>query len=140
MIFKIQYFFDNLVSRRNVVSKHSDARQHWMIDSNQSKTKMYDRTTGGEYIYIYIFIFTRKFYNMLPLVIIAYKEIQWYFSIIYLVINQFTLVINQQRVKPLPHGTTLSAIRATALLANRPRASTRTEISRYWNLIPYYYY
>ena len=76
MIFKIQYFFDNLVSRRNVVSKHSDARQHWMIDSNQSKTKMYDRTTGGEYIYIYIFIFTRKFYNMLPLVIIAYKEIQ----------------------------------------------------------------
>ena len=43
-------------------------------------------------------------------------------------------------VKPLPHGTTLSAIRATVLLANRPRASTRTETSRYWNLIPYYYY
>ena len=34
-------------------------------------------------------------------------------------------------VKPLPYGTTLSAIRATVLLANRPRASTRTETSRY---------
>ena len=34
-------------------------------------------------------------------------------------------------LKPLLHGTTLSAIRATVLLANRPRASTRTEISRY---------
>ena len=29
--------------------------------------------------------------------------------------------------KALPHGTTLSEIRATVLLANRPRASTRTE-------------
>ena len=27
---------------------------------------------------------------------------------------------------------TLSAIRATVLLANRPRVSTRTETSRYW--------
>ena len=35
------------------------------------------------------------------------------------------------RVKSLPHETTLSAIRATVLLANRPRASTRTETSRY---------
>ena len=52
----------------------------------------------------------------------------------------FKIICNFTIVKPLPHGTTLSAIRATALLANRPRASTRTEISRYWNLIPYYYY
>ena len=36
-----------------------------------------------------------------------------------------------RHLKPLPHGTTLSAIRATVLLANRPRASTRTETSRY---------
>ena len=45
---------------------------------------------------MYIF-FTRKFYNLLSRVR-ASKEIQWYFSIVYLVINQLTLVIYQQRV------------------------------------------
>ena len=29
----IQYFSDNLVSRRTIVSKHNDARQHWMTGS-----------------------------------------------------------------------------------------------------------
>ena len=42
-----------------------------------------------------------------------------------------TRMSEHKGIKPLPHGTTLSAIRATVLLANRPRASTRTEISRY---------
>ena len=53
MIFIIQYFSDNLVSRRKIVSKHWDARQHWMIDFNQSKTEMNDHTCGGS-IYVYI--------------------------------------------------------------------------------------
>ena len=51
MILIIQYFSDNLVCRRKIVSKHSDARQQWMIDSNQTKTKMNDHTSG-EKIYI----------------------------------------------------------------------------------------
>ena len=29
----IQYFSNNLVSRRTIVSKHSDVRQHWMTGS-----------------------------------------------------------------------------------------------------------
>ena len=49
----IQYFSDNLVCRRKIVSKHSDARQHSIIDSNQSKTKMNDHTSGGKWEYIY---------------------------------------------------------------------------------------
>ena len=53
MILIIQYFSDNLVCRRKIVSKHSDARQQWMIDSNQTKTKMNDHTSG-EKIYLYI--------------------------------------------------------------------------------------
>ena len=56
MILIIQYFSDNLVCRRKIVSKHSDARQQWMIDSNQTKTKMNDHTSGGpvgKSIYIY---------------------------------------------------------------------------------------
>ena len=62
MILIIQYILYNLVCRRKIVSKHSDARQQWMIDSNQTKTKMNDHTSG-EKINIYIF-FTRKFYNL----------------------------------------------------------------------------
>ena len=81
MILIIQYFSDNLVCRRKIVSKHSDARQHWMIDSNQSNTKMNDHTSGGKiHTYIAIYI-TREFYNLLSRVR-ASKEIQWYFSII----------------------------------------------------------
>ena len=79
MILIIQYFSYKLVCRRKIVSNHSDARQQWMIDSNQTKTKMNDHTNGGE-IYSYIY-FTRKFYNLLSRVR-ASKEIQWYFSII----------------------------------------------------------
>ena len=72
-------FFWDLVCRRKIVSNHSDARQYWMIDSNQSKTKMNDRTSSGN-ICIFIY-FTGKFYNLLSRVR-ASKEIQWYFSII----------------------------------------------------------
>ena len=64
---------------RYLVSKHSDARQYWMIDSNQSKIKMNDHTSAGKNIYTYS---TRKFYNLLSRVR-ASKEIQWYFSIIH---------------------------------------------------------
>ena len=59
MILIIQYFSYNLVCRRKIVSRHSDARQQWMIDSNQTKTKMKDHTSSGKikiYIYIYIYI------------------------------------------------------------------------------------
>ena len=48
MILIVQYFSDNLVCRRKIVNKHSDAKQHWMIDSNQSKTKINDHTSGGK--------------------------------------------------------------------------------------------
>ena len=102
MIFIIQNFSDNLICRRKIVSKHSDARQHRMIDSNQSKTKMNDSTSGGNiYIYIYIYIqiyileegFTTCYYHGYEL---PKKFIDIFQS--YLVINQLTLVINQQRV------------------------------------------
>ena len=52
MISIIQYFSENRACRRKIVSKHSDARQQWMIDSNQTETKMNDHTSGGK---IYIF-------------------------------------------------------------------------------------
>ena len=61
IIFIIQYISDNFVCRRKTVNKHSDARQHWMIDSNQSKTIMNDRTSARwENLNI-----TINFYNML---------------------------------------------------------------------------
>ena len=66
MILIIQYFSCNLVCRRKIVSKHSDARQQWMIDSNQTKTKMNDHSIGGKIniyicIYIYIYILQESF-------------------------------------------------------------------------------
>ena len=55
LIIHVLYFSDNLVCRRKIVSKHSDATQQWMIDSNQAITKM-----NGKNLYIYIYIFYKK--------------------------------------------------------------------------------
>ena len=95
MIFIIQYFSDNLVCRRKIVSKHSDARQHWMIDFNQSKTKINDHTSCGK-IYTYIYIIQESFTTYSP----GYELLKRFSDIFqsHLVINQLTLVIYQQKV------------------------------------------
>ena len=96
MISIIQYFSDNLVCRRKIVNKHSDARQQWMIDSNQTKTKMNDHTSGVNiYIYICIHILQESFSFA-----ICYHEygLLKSFSDIYLAIFTSYLAINQQRV------------------------------------------
>ena len=92
MILIIQYFCDNLVCRRKIVSKHSDARQQWMIDSNQIKTKMNDHTSGGKiyiYIYIYIYILQESF----TICYHGYGLLKRFSDIF-----QSYLAINQQRV------------------------------------------
>ena len=89
MILIIQYFSYNLVCRRKIVSKHSDARQQWMIDSNQTKTKMNDHTSGGKNLYIYIFFFFKESFTIYH----GYGLLEKFSDIF-----QSYIAINQQRV------------------------------------------
>ena len=92
MIFIVQYLLWQSGQQKKdskQASKHSDARQYWMIDSNQSKTKMNDHSSGGKIYNILQESFTTCYHG--------YELLKRFSDIFqsYLVINQLTLMITK---------------------------------------------